>query len=244
MLLLIYVIIKTDINKNNIFKIINWIFLIVFTTAWFFSFSRAAWIGFFIGVAVLMALAVVNKNLKLQKGLAEIILIMGILIFILFSQYQNLLTSRLGGEGRLENKSTSERLLSYRESWQMIKNNWLTGAGIGNYTLALNQQVPNQQSFYYQPAHNVYLLVLSETGVFGFLFFIGLIIYAIILNFKFKILNYKENNINENNYLEITSAVLAAMIVIMSLDHWFWSLHFGVLFFWLIMGLILKKSDI
>ncbi|MFA6306172.1 MAG: O-antigen ligase family protein, partial [Candidatus Gracilibacteria bacterium] len=226
--------------------------------ALFFSFSRSAWLGLAGGLIVMMALAVVGKNLKQQRNLAEIILVMGILLFILFNQYQNLITSRLGGEGRLEEKSTSERLVSYQESWQMIKNNWAIGVGLGNYTLALNRQAPKQNSFYYQPAHNVFMLVLSEIGIVGLLFFIGLI-FIIASNNLFCHSGRRagiqfgcENRVSglrvkpamtrclEFSDNENLAAILIALIVAMSLDHWTWSLHFGVLFFWLVLGLIIS----
>ena len=36
--------------------------------------------------------------------------------------------------------------------------------------------------------------------------------------------------------------ILVALIVVMSLDHWLWSLHFGMLFFWLALGLAHRDS--
>ncbi|MBU0722390.1 O-antigen ligase family protein [Patescibacteria group bacterium] len=200
-----------------------YLLLATFSTALFFSFSRTAWLGLIVGLVVMIVLAIINKNLFWLKQVGKIILIMGILFFVLFSQYQNLITSRLGGDGRLENKSTSERLVSYQESWQMIKNNWATGVGLGNYTYALKRQVPSQESFYYQPAHNVFLLIWSEVGIVGLLFFTGLLFVIAIAR----------SNFTYNNML----AILIALIVIMSLDHWVLSLHFGILFFWLILGL-------
>jgi hypothetical protein len=35
-------------------------------------------------------------------------------------------------------------------------------------------------------------------------------------------------------------SILAALAIIMVFDHYFWSLHFGVLFFWALLGLIYK----
>ncbi|MFH0955809.1 MAG: O-antigen ligase family protein [Candidatus Falkowbacteria bacterium] len=217
---------------NKIKKTILWLFLVVFTAGLFFSFSRSAWLGLAVGLAVMVILAVVDRNLKLQKGLAEIILVMGVLLFILFNQYQNLITSRLGSEGRLEEKSTSERLVSYQESWQLTKNNWATGVGLGNYTLVLSRQMPGRESFYYQPTHNVFLLVWSEIGIFGLLFFIGLIIYALMGLFR----RYAFSD-------DGRMAILIALIVIMFFDHWLFSLHFGVLFFWLVLGLVMNREE-
>jgi len=232
---------KTNSNAK-ILKIINWVFLIIFTAALFFSFSRAAWLGLAIGLAIMAISAAVHRNLKLQRGLAEIILVMGIVLFILFSQCQNLITSRLGGEGRLEKKSTSERLVSYQESWQMIKNNLAFGVGLGNYTLALNRQAPNRQSFYYQPAHNVFMLVWAETGIVGLLFFIAVIIYVLaglpacagMLRLPAQAGRRAPRN---------DGIILMALIVMMSFDHWYFSLHFGVLFFWLVLGLTVREKN-
>ena len=218
-----------------------------FTAALFFSFSRSAWLGLAVGMIIILVMA--GRNLKLQKNLAEIILIMGILLFVLFSQYQNLVTSRISGEGRLENKSTSERLVSYKESWQMIKNNWLFGVGLGNYTIALNQQVPKQNIFYYQPTHSVYLLVLSEIGILGFAFFVGLLI-VIARSLVIKATRQSQVGLRVREIASLPSvarndnaaAVLAALVVLFSFDHWLWSLHFGVLFFWLVLGLVTSSE--
>jgi hypothetical protein len=259
------------IFNAKIFKIIDWLLAIIFSAALFFSFSRSAWLALAVGLMVMIALAVAGRNLKLQKGLAEIILVTGILLFILFSQYQNLITSRLAGQGRLEEKSTSERLVSYQESWQLIKNNWLFGAGLGNYTLALNRQIPGQESFYYQPTHNVFMLVLSEIGIFGLMFFIGLLfviaspdalvgakqslvkfrvceiassLTLLAMTIKNRLLRPPQMRGPRDDKNELAprndskTAILIALVVIMTFDHWLWSLHFGVLFFWLVLGLL------
>ncbi|MFH1583375.1 MAG: O-antigen ligase family protein [Candidatus Falkowbacteria bacterium] len=240
-LLVIYLILAdAPSEKSPALRSTPWLkgLIIIFTAALFFSFSRTAWLGLAIGLTIIMALAVVGRNLKRQKGLAEIILVMGILLFVLFSQYQNLITSRLGSEGRLENKSISERLVSYQESWQMIKNNWVVGVGLGNYTYALNRQTPNQKSFYYQPTHNVFLLVWSEIGIVGLLFFVGVIIFVFI---RLRSLSRAKRGICVGYALRNDSAILIALVVIMTFDHWLFSLHFGVLFFWLVIGLATRS---
>ncbi|MFA6307155.1 MAG: O-antigen ligase family protein [Patescibacteria group bacterium] len=228
-------IIKTEKEKN--LKIISWIFLGIFSAGLFFSFSRSAWLGLAVGLLIMIISVIASRNLKLQRGLAEVILVMGILLFILFGQYQNLITSRLSGEGRLEEKSTSERLVSYQESWQLIKNNWLAGAGLGNYTLALSQGInPGKAGYYYQPAHNVFMLVWAEAGIFGLIFFSGLIIWALARLFRFSAQSVGSSRDGNK------AAILIALFIIMSFDHWFFSLHFGVLFFWLILGVIIADG--
>ncbi|MBI2459604.1 MAG: O-antigen ligase family protein [Parcubacteria group bacterium] len=237
-------------------EIILWIMLVLFSAALFFSFSRTAWLALALALAVMMIGAVRKKNFLAQKNILQAVLISGLIFFILFFQFPNLVVTRLYLNDRLEAKSNNERLESAKNSLSIIKKNWLAGSGIGNYTLALNRLKPGQESFYYQPAHDVYLLILSETGILGFISFLGLIGYLIIFNFQFSI--FKQFSMNKfskaaletrNWKLEIgrnddgmsgvaNLSVLTAVVVLMGFDHWLWSLHFGVLFFWLVLGLI------
>ncbi|MFH1773040.1 MAG: O-antigen ligase family protein [Patescibacteria group bacterium] len=272
-LILIVEIIKINMNDkflifdfkflNNIkfFKIILWLLLLIFTMALFFSFSRAAWLGLIIGLVSATTLTIFNRNLLQQKQLIKIILIMGILLFILFNQCQNLVIARISNSDRLEIKSTTERLVSYQNSWEVIKQNWFTGVGIGNYVLILrNKNFINQANYNYQPAHNTFLLICAEVGIIGVIFFIGILIHLIILNF-FRLLNlnqsqdsdeYRENfqylifknKIKDFNIECLFNLmILFSLIILLNFDHWWWSLHFGILFFWLIVGIIYKRLN-
>ncbi|MDO8668157.1 MAG: O-antigen ligase family protein [bacterium] len=254
------------IFNDKIFKFINWFLVLALTAGLFFSFSRSAWLALAVGLAVMVALAIWQKNLKSQKNLAQIILAMAILVLVLFSQHQNLITARLNGQGRLEIKSTAERLESYQESWQIIKSNWLGGAGLGNYTLVLNQKLPDRPSYFYQPAHNLFLLALSEIGIFGLLFFVALLFVIARGSVSGRQENENKGSLDCSSVLTSAqknktgclrgndkdkralhrngqAAILAALIVLMFFDHWLWDLHFGVLFFWLIIGLVCRKSS-
>ncbi len=234
-------------NKFKSYKLITYyLLLITYISALFFTFSRGAWLGLTVGLAMMLFIAVVKKNLAVQKKILEIILISGILIFILFNQYQDLVMTRVSAGVRLEVKSSVERIESYKNSWELIKDNWLFGVGIGNYVKynanlqinattfteatevknAANSNYANKDAFI-QPVHNVFLLVWVEIGILGLLFFIGILLC--VMRSTLCIPRY---------------ALLAALSVMFMVDHWWWSLHFGVLFFWLVLGLMLKKVDV
>jgi len=70
-------------------------------------------------------------------------------------------------------------------------------------------------------------LVGAETGPIGLLFFISLPVYFFI------------KGLRKNNFF--IPSILLSLIVMMTADHWWWSLHFGILFFWLAMGLMVRK---
>ncbi len=227
-LLLIHFFIKNPKLKTQ--KLFIFYFLLfIFLTALFFTFSRAAWLGLCASILILFLIIVYQKDEKIFKRLFEISAVSALLIIILFSQFSNLVLTRIESNTRLEIKSNQERLASYAQSFEIIKNNWFWGAGIGNYTLAdknidKNAGIQNP-SWHYQPVHNTFLLIFAEIGIIGLLAFIGLII-LIAKNIKIS-----------------STPVIFAILIIMMVDHWLWSLHFGTLLFWSVMGIIVKHHS-
>lgn len=221
------------------FKFIHhtlYIMLYTFIAALFFTFSRGAWIAAIMGVLMVLFGHIIRRDLIAQKETLIVILISCFLIGVLFFQYNDLITTRLSNNTRLEIKSSMERVASYHEAWQIIKNHPLFGAGLGNYTLAVHEELqPKELNWYYQPVHNVFLLIWSEIGLFGIVFFVLLLLSIMIKNLKLKIQS------SRSNYFFIS--ILVSILIMMFVDHWLWSLHFGILFFWLILGLIVKSSD-
>lgn len=51
----------------------------------------------------------------------------------------------------------------------------LVGIGLGNFLVKLPEALPSRSVYFLQPVHNIYLLLLSEAGVIGFLFFLFLL---------------------------------------------------------------------
>jgi len=131
--------------------------------------------------------------------------------------------TRIYGAERLEIKSTTERLDYFNQAWQLIKNHPFIGVGLGNYTLAVHNEInPNLQSWDYQPVHNIYLLILAELG------FVGLVLWLTLMFFIIK-------------QLPVTRyPLLVTFLVIGLFDHYLWTLYFGILLFWLVLGM--KKN--
>ena len=222
--------IESNLKKKLELKsfVIHFLFFI-FALALFFTFSRGAWIGFAFAILIILFYTILKKNLIQQKKILEIIFALSILTFILFSQYGYLVSTRFSNSSRLEKKSTNERIEFILEAKNIIKENWLFGVGIGNYGMAVEEKRPNSNTWDYQPAHNVFFLIWAEIGVIGFLTYFAILIYAIWLSIK-----------NTNN---IGLPLLSVLVIIMIVDHWLWSLHFGILFFWIMIGLIIKNAN-
>ena len=141
---------------------------------------------------------------------------------------KNATSQRILGNSRLENKSSVERISGAQDAQKIIKNHFLFGVGVGNYSLAVKKELyPSEESYFYQPVNNVFLLLLAEIGIFGLMSFLFLISY-----FFFR---FSRNNIYILSFL-------LAFIIMFSFDHYYWSLHFGILLFFFSLGMIIKKD--
>lgn len=218
----------------------------------FVSFSRGAWLGLYVGVlSSLLAMVWLKRWAELRAWLVGTAIIVAIFGFFMLP-YHDLASGRFAAQSRLEIKSTSERLASYKQASAVIKDNLLTGVGLGNYVPALQQLEPGQPAWYYQPAHSAYLLVLAEFGL------IGLVLLAVILAtyiFKDQLLEFSQLSKEQlkirkliDNYGRFDPLVMVLAISIgamMLFDHWWWSLHFGILLFWAVLGLaVLPKKSV
>ena len=113
-IMIIFVIINLRRKKNKenykYFILASYLFLLTYSFALFFTFSRTAWLSFVIGLFVILAVTLIKKDRFGQIQILKIILVSGILVFILFTSFQNLVLTRVKGESRLEQKSNTGAL--------------------------------------------------------------------------------------------------------------------------------------
>lgn len=138
-----------------------------------------------------------------------------------------LFLSRLDTGSRLEQISLNERSSQLNQATFIIKDNLYLGTGIGAYHQKLLDLNPSLQAYQAQPVHNVFLLVLAETGLWSFLFFIFFLFFLIKKNSK--------------NIFAVV--IFMGLFVFMFFDHWLWSLPFGLLFLFFILSLTFYFSD-
>ena len=263
---------------NGLYSFVNWkldienclllVTCFLCLAALLFTFSRGAWISFAVGLVVILAL---NLHAQNRQGIRKLIILGAsaiVLVGVLFFNYQDLFTTRVFGGTRLEIKSNYERTASYKDGLAIIKEHWLAGAGVGGYAQSLVKFYPNQSSWFYQPTHNVFLLVWAELGIIGLILFVC--IFVILINSKSeismpnKIPSHKIKKGSDSrigiwkfignwdldvgnsvsgvmsNTRVLKAAILFSLIIMSLVDHYLWSLHFGVLFFWFLLGLAAK----
>jgi len=155
--------------------------------------SQSAWFALLAGCGIFGVVWMVKKqHASLWMGVSGILLAL-LIGFFAFSETQ----------------STSERLAQYATWPDAMQGGWTVGHGIGSYPLALEDALPGQTVWEYQPIHNTVLLLLSDIGLVG----VGLLVIGIIFLFQKK-------------KLSIAWAPLIALCPILLLDHYlltFWS---------------------
>jgi len=215
---------ENEIAKIKYTILGGYVFLLSAQMALFFSLSRSAWLSLSFGTALFLITSIIKKDRFFQKELLKIMLFGGTLFFILFSSFNNLILVRMNAGSRIEKKSNHERIDSYRNGLSITKNNLLFGCGLGNFGQELAKLRPEQNTYYYQPPHNVFLVISAECGILALLTFIAWLVFLSIKTFKQK-----------NFYM---LGLIGSLTPPFLLDHYFASLHFGVLFLFIIFAFV------
>lgn len=196
------------------------------TIALFLTYSRGAWIALILNV-ILLGLVIFKKSAaRFRLPFFEFFGLIFIIIIVFSSISLRDLVVRVEGSGRLEAHSLNERVLNFQRGAEIIRENFLLGTGIGNYTLALFEKYPRLSSWDYQPVANIYFLILAEIGL------LGLVLFLLIIGFT--LLTFG---------LNIYSPILISLLITGLFDHWLFSLSFGIILLWLALGLVWKRCQ-
>ena len=190
------------------------IFIFTQITALFFTFSRTAWMGFLVSLFLIVIFyiyrfAIVSRETIFVKAgincyrlfyrFKELFIIV-LLTLILIIAYSSHINSRINEELLVNNFSSSsylpsnyafnDRIFYNNVSRETISENFIFGSGPGTFIFQINSYLAKNniyqklEPWQYQPAHNIYLLIISEIGIIGFAIFALFIIKIIIYNLR------------------------------------------------------------
>lgn len=213
------------VQKRN--RLVSMFMICAFSLGIFFSFSRSTWLA--LSALLPLALVLLWQDKARRKLLVKIIILISSVFLIFSFIFSDITLTRLGAEGRLEKKSNNERLESLVGARNIIKDNWCVGVGAGSYTLILTELQAGRDAWEYQPTHNTVLLVTAELGVVGAFLYFVLIFYVLL-----KLIKTRKQG---SAFLTLP---LLALLIISLFDHWLFSLHFGFLLFWLVLGISVR----
>lgn len=225
-------------------RLVKWWSVVLYTLSFcamflglVFTFSRSAWLAFAVSFIGIIIFSIWQREKRLQKILFRISVWLVLLVMTTGVMFPFLWQTRLSGNGRLEEKSTTLRVSYYRQAAGLISENWLQGIGLGNYTQAVYNRDTSQNAWDYQPVHNIYVLVITEVGVFGGLVFI-LIIAEFVRSSSLVIISRKREL---DQWFLVFTSIFFSLLIIGLFDHYLWTLSFGILLFWLVFGLWAKQ---
>jgi len=226
LLISVYLLVKKKIinsRRQANESLFLFVFYFIALFALFFTFSRSAWLAFAVGLLILLFHFIASKDRWIIGRFAALLVFSGILLSTAVIPYMDLIQTRLTASSRLEQMSINERMGTIEEANHLFKGNPILGVGIGNYSTALSIKDDKQSpAWAYQPVHSSFLLLLVESGAISLLFFLSFLFYLI----------------KKDRREDFSWAIFIPLLILMLLDHWLFSLPFGVLFLFLVLGLI------
>jgi O-antigen ligase len=213
---------ELPVKVRNLIRLV--IFLLGLTTL-FLTFSLSAWLAFLlIGLPSVILLTIKIRPLKL-------ILIYSGLFLILFSFVTKL--TFLAPASSFSRRSELAKI-----ALKMIRDKPMFGIGLNNFTIKLeNYGHVTATTRFLQPVHNIYLLILSETGFIGLIGFIYLF-GSILLGSELPV---KVRNLQKTN--KIFWIAFSTLLFLGLFDHYPFTVQQSLLlFFYIFSGLPRVKS--
>lgn len=177
--------------KKYIFYILQTIILIGLAI----TFSRTAWI-----CTVIFLIYFVFRNVKRFS----------------FNAFIPIFLERL----HISGTGFDERLILLKKSWEIFKQNFVFGTGLGKFVDSFGEELPRTVNGIplIEPVHNVVVLMLCELGLVGS----GLLIWSWLSIIKEYLFDWKRNRI-------LKISLLLCLLLISFIDHYFFTLPQGLL---------------
>ena len=149
-----------------------YLILITMLLAELLTFSRGGYIGLIagVGVTIILLWKYISFNKKVILGLVAGISV----LFISFTNQS--IINRFLSSFDFDEGSNTERIKNWDQGYEMFADNFLTGVGIGNYSIYLYPTAEYRTPIY---AHNLYLDIGAEMGIFALLVWLALIVITI-----------------------------------------------------------------
>jgi O-antigen ligase len=223
-------------NKKTVRRLLyGAIFVQIFTLA--ISFSRAAIIATVIGVFVWFGVSMAKFLCKEKRS--DLFFLRRVSVFgavmvsalICLSLFYNQFFYRGGiiNYNEVVSVADKERIVYQNIAWEMFKDHPVLGGGYNNYQILSREYTPeNNTTVLFAKVHNIYLLVLAETGLLG----AGAFVLFLISLFK-KVLRRAEDEA-----VLTALAVFAGFLFIGLCDFYFLHTHHGKCLFFLFAALL------
>ncbi len=197
------------------------------TVCMILTYSRGCWIG----IALSMAIMIVFSRRKLTS-----LMVFGVLLAPLF--IPQTIMQRLMSIGNVADTSTSYRVYIWQGTLRMLKDFWYCGVGIGEAAFGNVYPSYSLNAVSAPHAHNLYLHILSETGILGF----GTVVVLIALFYKYISSAAITNSENKITAISLGAAMIGYLAQGMFDNVWYnYRIYF---FFFVVLALGAALRDI
>lgn len=198
------------------------------------TFSRSAIIAWW--VILLSATIFLSVRVRVMRTQALAFLFAGMVLAGVFVRIASpLVLTRVDAQGRLEEKSVSDRLMQFRDAESLFADHWMLGVGLGNYTNTLRDEVDSARvAAAYQPVHFVLWLAAVELGAVGLLALLWLC--AMLMFISYNACRGALHDHDGSPWVICGIFALGFVAWTSLFDHSMWSLPFGIMFAWLLLG--------
>ena len=213
--------------KETYWRIILSVGLFLGTASLFLTLSRVPivlWCIFLLSMLVVL----IDNKLKRRKTPVKVIVLSFFFLILSFTYlllFNNTFVAQRLISTRLTDESFTQRKELLDQSISMFEKAPVFGIGINNFYNNLNFRQPSTEALLIQPVHNVFSLILSETGIIGILTFICVLLLLVI--------RLTKQGIRKTKYLLL---MLFAIITLGMFDHYFLTLQQGQLLLAIFLG--------
>lgn len=190
-----------------------------------YTWSRGAWLGFLIGIILFMVMYSKNTLVALFLGAFSVPFLPLVLPQSIISRFTSI--------GNMSDGSTVYRVNIWSAVWEMIKDHWRGGIGIGEesftkiyrlYAFAGVESAPH--------SHNLYMQILVELGIVGLIAFIAVIFIWSQSAFTLHTTERRGEKLYSN-------AVFCGIVAVLAqgMTDYIWYNYRVFLMFWLLIGL-------
>lgn len=157
-------------NKEAKMKTLYFIAFALQAICMVLTYSRGCWIG----IALAMGLMLIFTRRKISS-------LFIFAVFLLPFVMPETVIQRIMSIGDVSDSSTSYRVFIWQGTLKLLKDFWYSGVGIGEGAFAMVYPHYSLNGIVAPHSHNLYLHVLSETGIIGF----AVVITLVVLFYKY-----------------------------------------------------------
>ncbi len=216
-------------SRKKLHKGISAVLFIVITACFIATFSRGAWLGFAAAMMLFIFLTFAEYiPLLIVGGIAALPLM------------PNVVLQRISTIGSLQDTSNVYRLYLWEGTINMIRDFWITGVGFGYWAFRyafLEYALGGRIAWH---SHNLYLELLAEMGIWGFITFLWLIFTL------FKTTFHLIRTTKDTYIRYIAAGLLCGMLSILvhGISEHILYLTKSVLMFWMFLGFLMVAKKI